>query len=69
MPSPTFKVEANHFQQQRGSNASAEKEKGGLTLKEAENLAHKWAKAGYFASVYNEETGECVAEAEPAEGD
>lgn len=64
----TFKVEATHILPP-GQHYAIEKEKQGLTLKAAELMAHKWAKAGYFAFVLDESTGECVGEAAPAEGD
>jgi hypothetical protein len=68
MTPATFKVEATHVIPP-GQHYEIEKEKAGLTLKAAELMAHKWAKAGYFAFVVDENTGECVGEAAPAEGD
>lgn len=64
----TFKVEATHLIP-AGQQYQIRKEKAGLTLKAAELMAHKWAKAGYFTFVRDESTGECVGEAMPAEGD
>lgn len=64
----TFKVEATHVIP-ASHHYDVEKQKSGLTLRDAEQVANKWAKAGYFAFVLDESTGECVAEAEPAEGD
>ncbi len=64
----TFKVEATHILQ-TGQHYEIEKQKAGMTLKDAELTATKWAKAGYFTFVLDEATGERVGEASPAEGD
>lgn len=64
----TFKVEATHTLAANHAY-TVEKQKAGLSLHDAELTAVKWAKAGYFAFVRDETTGECVAEAPPAESD
>lgn len=64
----TFKVEATHILPP-GRHYEIEKQKAGMTLKDAELTATKWAKAGYFTFVLDEQTGERVGEASPAEGD
>lgn len=64
----TFKVEATHVIPP-SQHYEIEKEKAGMSLKAAELMAHKWAKAGYFAFVVDEVTGEEVGRATPAEGD
>ncbi len=64
----TYKVEATHILPP-SHHYEVEKAKAGMSLKDAEMTAQKWAKAGYFTFVLDEATGECVARAKPAEGD
>jgi hypothetical protein len=64
----TYKVEATHTVLS-DHHYVIEKQKAGMNQKDAELTAHKWAKAGYFAFVVDEATGECIGEAPPIEGD